>query len=139
LNAIDRLEAWLAGLHPGALHLTRLARYYGVAAINTAWGYGVYAALVALGINLFAAQLLAHLIGVAFNYFSYSLGVFRRAPQSKAAYVLAYGVNYLVSLGFLALFHRAGLSPYLSGLCTLVCASLTNFLVLSRFVFRAPA
>lgn len=131
------IEARLLALHPRLAPLVRLVRYYGVAAINTAWGYGVYAALVAFGLNLFVAQIVAHVIGVIFNYFSYSLGVFQRPPQSKAAYVLAYGVNYMVSLGFLALFHAAGLSPYLSGLCALVCASLTNFLVLSRFVFRA--
>ena len=111
-------------------------RFYGVAAINTLWGYGVYAGLVALGINLFVAQIVSQLLGMTFNYFSYSLGVFQRPPQSKIAYLAAYGVNYLASVAFLALFHRLGLSPYLSGLGALVCASLLNLLVLSRFVFR---
>lgn len=112
-------------------------RFYGVAAINTAWGYGVYAGLVALGVNLFVAQIVAQVLGVAFNYFSYSVGVFGRRPRSGTAYLMAYGVNYFASLSFLALFHWAGLSPYLAGLAVLVCASLLNLLVLSRFVFRS--
>ncbi|MGK6322989.1 GtrA family protein [Sphingomonas sp. DT-51] len=133
-----RIEERLHAIDPRLSHITRLARYYGVAAINTLWGYGVYAGLVALGLNLFVAQIVAHVIGVTFNYFSYSRGVFQRPPQSKAAYIMAYAVNYGVSASFLALFHLTGLSPYLSGLAALVCSSLLNFLVLSRFVFRAP-
>ncbi len=132
------IEERLHAIDPRLGHITRLARYYGVAAINTVWGYGVYAGLVALGLNLFVAQIVAHVIGVTFNYFSYTLGVFQRPPQSKAAYIMAYGVNYAVSAGFLALFHLTGLSPYLSGLAALVCSSLLNFLVLSRLVFRVP-
>lgn len=133
---MHRIEARLIAIHPRLGHLARLARYYGVAAINTLWGYGIYAGLVALGLNLFLAQILSHTLGVVFNYFSYSLGVFQRPPRSKAAYVMAYGVNYLVSAAFLALFHHFGLSPYLAGLYALVCSSLLNFLVLSRIVFR---
>lgn len=134
-----RIEARLVAIDPRLAHVTRLVRFYGVAAINTAWGYGVYAALVALGLNLFVAQIGSQILGVTFNYFSYSLGVFHRPPQSKRAYAAAYLVNYLTSLSFLALFHRLGLSPYLAGLGALICASLLNLLVLSRFVFRSPS
>ncbi|WP_374944716.1 GtrA family protein [Sphingomonas sp.] len=133
-----KVEARLVAIHPRLGQFAGLVRYYGIAAINTLWGYGVYAGLVALGLNLFAAQIIAHCLGVAFNYFSYSLGVFQRPPQSKLAYLMAYGVNYLVSVSFLALFHALGLTPYLAGLCALVCSSLLNFLVLSRIVFRPP-
>ena len=133
---MHRIEARLIAIHPSLGHLTRLARFYGVGVINTAWGYGVYAAMVALGLNLFVAQIIAQVLGIIFNYFSYTLGVFGRPPESKGAYIAAYGVNYLASVSFLALFHWTGLSPYLSGLAALACASLLNLLVLSRFVFR---
>jgi putative flippase GtrA len=135
---LRNLEARLVALDPRLRHFVRLIRYYGVAALNTAWGYGAYALLVALGLNLFLAQIVAQVLGVAFNYFSYSFGVFRRPPRSKIAYIMAYVANYLASVSFLALFHFLGLSPYLAGLCALVCASLLNLLVLSRFVFLPP-
>ncbi|WP_375391042.1 GtrA family protein [uncultured Sphingomonas sp.] len=137
-SILRRIEARIIGLDPRLERPLRLVRFYGIAAINTLFGYGVYAGFIALGVNLFVAQILSQVIGVCFNYFSYSRGVFRRPPGSKAAYIGAYVVNYLAGLTFLAGFHAMGLSDYLAGLATLLCASLLNFLVLSRFVFRAP-
>ena len=98
----------------------------------------MYAGFVALGVNLFVAQISAQVIGMTFNYFMYSRHVFHDASASKTAYIAAYGVNYLVGFFFLAMFHFAGLSPYLSGFAALVCASLLNFFVLRRLVFRRP-
>ena len=131
-GAIARAEARLRPLG-------RMVRFYGVGAINTAFGYGIYAGFVALGVNLFVAQILSQLIGMTFNYFTYSRAVFSDRRASRTAYVGAYALNYLVGLTFLALFNAAGLSPYLSGICALVGASLVNFVVLKRLVFKPVA
>lgn len=116
--------------------LTRLVRYYQVAVVNTAFGFGLYAALVALGLNLFVAQIIAHACGVAFNYFTYSRHTFRDAYGSKLAFGLAYGANYLVNLALLAAFSTVIASPYASGLVATLIASLVNYFVLKNLVFR---
>lgn len=118
----------------------QLIRFYQAAAINTAFGYGVYAVLVYAGVNLFVAQIIAQVLGVTFNYFVYSRHVFRDRHGSKVSFVLAYVGNYLINLAFLAGFSRMTHSPYLAGLAATVCASLVNYFALRSLVFRrAPA
>lgn len=132
MTAIERLALVEARLGP----LAPMLRYGAVAAANTLVGYGLFAGFVALGIDRFAAQLMAHLIGMAWNYVSYGQAVFRGRRGSKLRYLGAYALSYLVNLALLALFTRLGLSAYLAGLATLIAASLLNLLVLQRFVFR---
>ncbi len=118
--------------------LERLIRYYGVGAINTAFGFGLYVLLVFLGLNLFLAQLVAHVSGTIFNYFTYSRHVFRGHRRSPAAFVAAYVFNYLLGLGLLALAHLLVSNPYGAGLLTLFVGTAINYFVLRRFVFRPP-
>jgi putative flippase GtrA len=113
-----------------------LIRYYGVGAINTAFGFGLYALLVFLGLNLYVAQIVAHVTGSAFNYFTYSRHVFHRASERRPlAFVGAYAFNYVMGLGLLAIAHHFVSSPYLAGFLALLVATSINFFVLQRFVF----
>lgn len=116
--------------------LLEIFRYYQVGIINTLFGLGAYAILVHLGFGIYAAQLISHLLGMAFNYFTYSRHVFRDAGPAKLRFVLSYGVNYLVSLGTLALVIRVIASPYLAGLVTTVLVSVVNYFALKLLVFR---
>lgn len=119
-------------------HLAQLWRYYQVGVINTLVGFGLYAMLVRLGLNQYVAQIIAHLLGVAFNYFTYSRHVFSDTAPAKARFIIAYAFNYLVSLGSLAAASVFVHSPYLAGAISLVCASLINYFVLKHIVFIRP-
>lgn len=120
--------------------MTTFLRYYQAGIVNAAFGYGCYALLVWLGLNIYVAQLIAHLLGVAFNYVTYSRHVFRDAGPAKLRFALSYAINYFVSLGFLALFASLVASPYLAGLLAIIATSLVNFFALKHFVFvRKPA
>ena len=121
---------------PSRARLLELWRYYQAGVLNTAFGLGFYALLVWLGINMFAAQLLSHCIGVAFNYLSYSRHVFRDASSAKLRFVLSYTFNYLMGLAGLATAAQFIASPYLAGLVSVVVISVINYFVLKRFVFR---
>ena len=44
--------------------LIELWRYYQMGVLNTAFGLGAYALLVWLGLNMFVAQLVSHLLGM---------------------------------------------------------------------------
>lgn len=119
--------------------LGQLVRFYQAAAINTAFGFGVYALMVRLGVNLYVAQVIAQVLGVTFNYFTYSRHAFRDREASKPSFVLAYVGNYLVNLALLWGFAHAVRSPYIAGLAATIAASLINFLVLRSLVFRRRA
>jgi len=119
----------------------QLIRYYQAAAINTAFGFGIYALMIWLGVNLYVAQVIAQVLGVTFNYFTYSRHAFREETASKTSFVLAYIGNYLVNLVSLWAFAQVIGSAYVAGLASTIAASLVNYLVLRSLVFRrrAPA
>lgn len=125
-----------------AVRLERFAqlfRFYQAAIVNTAFGFGTYALLIWLGVNLYVAQIVAQVLGVTFNYFTYSRHVFRDREGSRRSFVAAYGTNYLVNLGLLAAFDRLIESDYLAGFASTVCASLINYFLLKHVVFRQAA
>lgn len=119
--------------------LAQLIRFYQAAAVNTAFGFGVYALIVRLGLNPFVAQVVAQVLGVTFNYFTYSRHAFRGHSASKRSFALAYIGNYLMNVALLALFLRVIRSATLAGLAATIAASLLNFLVLRSLVFRRRA
>lgn len=120
--------------------LVEISRFYQAAAINATFGFAMYAFLVWLGFNLFVAQIVAHCLGVAFNYLTYSRHVFRESQPAKTRFVLAYALNYLVSLASLTIVSQFVKSPYLAGLMALVLASGVNYFALKYAVFtKRPA
>lgn len=119
-----------------ARRFSRLIRYYQAAVVNTLFGFGLYALLVAGGLNMFVAQAVGFVCGVTFNFFTYSRHAFKDQQGSKRAFVVAYGVNYLVNVALLAGFSMFIRSPYLAGLTATLIASLINFFVLRGMVFK---
>lgn len=113
----------------------RLWRYYQAGVVNTLFGYGAFAALVALGLNIYAAQIIAHVAGVAFNYLTYSRYAFRGHGTSAGRFIASYAVNYALSLGALAGFVHLGFSPYAAGLFSVIGVSLINYFILAKVVF----
>jgi putative flippase GtrA len=114
----------------------RLLRYYGAGLVNTLVGYGLYAGFVALGFNIYVAQALGHVMGMTFNYFSYSRYAFRDEVGSKARFVASYAVNYVLGVTSLFISVRFIANPYLAGLLATLVVSLLNYFILSRYVFR---
>lgn len=115
--------------------LVELSRFYQAAAVNALFGFSLYAGLVALGMNIYLAQIVSHCLGVGFNYITYSRHVFRNAGPAKMRFVMSYFVNYLIGLASLALVARFIASPYLAGLVALVLASIVNYFALKHLVF----
>lgn len=120
--------------------ILEIFRFYQAAGVNAAVGFGLFALFVYLGMNLYVAQISAHVLGVIFNYFSYSRHVFREATPAKFRFLIAYSVNYLVGLVVLFVVIKFINSPYVAGLITLFIASLINYVVLKYAVFvRQPS
>ena len=119
-----------------ARSVTAIVRYYQAAIINTGFGFGIYALLVWFGVNIFVAQIASHIVGIAFNYLTYSRHAFRGSAPARTRFVMAYAVNYATSVTALALASLVIASPYLAGFTSIVTVTLINYFVLKHFVFR---
>lgn len=113
-----------------------LVRYYQAGIVNTLFGLGAYAALVWAGMGIYPAQLLSHLLGMGFNYVTYSRHVFKDAGPAKTRFVISYAINYLLSLATLAIVARFIANPYLAGFAASFAVSVVNYFALKHVVFR---
>jgi putative flippase GtrA len=112
-------------------------RYVVVGAVNTGFSYGVYAALLFVGLDYRVANLLALLLGILFSFATQGKFVFKNATRvTFAKFVIAWLLIYLVNISIIALFLRAGMSAYLAGACALVPVTLLSYFVLKLAVFR---
>jgi len=89
-----------------------LLRFLVVGVVNTAFGYGVYAAAVLAGLPAQAALALQFLLGVLWNYRMHARLVFAvegwdRLPAYVGAYLLIWALNAVALRMLLA----AGMSP----------------------------
>lgn len=116
-----------------------LFRYYVAGVANLIFSYILFAALIALGLNAFVAQALGYIVGVAFNFFTYSRYTFSDKKANKSSYILSYVANYVSGVALLWIGLKMFHSPYLAGLAATISVSLLNYLVLKRLVFRESA
>lgn len=116
--------------------LTELWRYYQAGIVNTAVGYGMFAAFVHFGLNIFLAQICSHVLGAVFNYLTYSRHVFRESAPARLRFTLSYIGNYFAGLLTLWIISHFIFSPYLAGFVTLVIVSLLNYFALKHLVFH---
>ena len=116
--------------------VAEILRYLVAGVFNTAFGYGLYAGLLWLGLGRYGAQAIGYVLGTGFNYLTYSRGVFTDAGPAKTRFALSYAGNYLLGLGGLALVSQAIADPYAAGAITTFALVVLNYLVLRRWVFR---
>lgn len=119
--------------------LLEIARYLVAGVVNTAFGYGLYAGLIWLGLDRYVAQAIGYVLGTGFNYLTYSRHVFTDAGPAKARFVASYAVNYLINLAGLKAVSHLIPNPYAAGAVTTLGVVALNYLVLRRLVFRPKA
>lgn len=119
--------------------LLEIARYLVAGLVNTAFGYGLYAGLIWLGLDRYVAQAIGYVLGTGFNYLTYSRHVFTDAGPAKARFVASYAVNYLINLAGLKAASHVIPNPYAAGAVTTLGVVALNYLVLRRLVFRPKA
>ena len=117
----------------------QLFRYYQAGVVNVLFGYCLFALLVWLGLQVYVAQLVGHVLGVMFNYFTYSRFAFAGQQASKASFAMSYVGNYFLGLAGLWPALKAVPSPYVPGLISTVAVSVINYFILKRLVFRSSA
>lgn len=111
-------------------------RFVLVAILNTAFGYGLFAFFIWIGLHYTLATLLSTIIGILFNFKTYGILVFKNKSNRLIVRFLAvYVFLYLCNVGGIALLKWCGLSSYLAGLIMLVPVGLLGYLLNKIFVY----
>jgi putative flippase GtrA len=86
------------------LSRSRFLRFLVVGGINTVFGYGVFAALILLGVWYPVAGLVSTVLGVLFNFVTTGTFVFGNRDRSLVLrFSLIYGIGYIVGMAALRL------------------------------------
>lgn len=114
-------------------------RFLVVGAVNTAFGYGVFALLAWLGLSYPAAIGVATVAGIAFNFQSTGRLVFGGAPVSRLArFIAVYAVVYLLNLLAVAGLLRLGLNVYAANAVAILPLAAIAYMLQRTFVFTPP-
>jgi len=109
-------------------------RYLVIGGCNTVFGYGAFSGLVLFGLHYKLAAILSLILGICFNYITYSLFVFHRhaplslSPSKIMKYLAVYGSVYWVNIWLLELLLRYPISIYIAQLICLPVVVLISYL-----------
>jgi putative flippase GtrA len=111
-----------------------------VGTANTAFGYLCYAALVLLGLPLWAAVIATLGISMVFNFHSYGALVFANAERSAMpGFFMLYALIGSVNYGLLYALTKAGVGPLLAQAIILPVLAFMGYFGMSIFVFGKVA
>lgn len=120
--------------------IIRESRQFGiflvVGVLNTAFGYGIYAAFLFFGLHFVLASLVATVLGILFNFFTTGRIVFRNADNSRLLkFFMVYGVVYVFNIAGLAVLDSMSVNLYFAGLIMVPPAAILAYILNRRFVF----
>ena len=114
-----------------------IPRFLAVGVLNTLFGYGLFAALIFLGLHYSLAVLLATIGGVLFNFKTYGRLVFgSRDNRLLFRFVAVYGIVYAAHVSLLKALLSTGLDPYAGGALLVVPMAALAFVLMKRLVFN---
>ena len=130
------LLASLAGRVRSLFIRHQFLRFVFVGIGNTAFSYGVYAALLLVDLDYRVASLLALVLGIAFSFTTQGTVVFRNATRiTFVKFVFAWMLIYIFNVSVIALLMHGSASAYLAGAIATVPVTLISYLVLKFAVF----
>lgn len=120
-----------------ALWKKQWMRFLWIGALNTFFGYGVYALLLILGASYFIGSLCSIIVGIVFSFHTHSTVVFRSAVRGIFwRYLVVWTLLYLGNILLIGYLIQVGLSAYVAGLLTTLPNAMLSYLLQRRFVFR---
>jgi putative flippase GtrA len=108
-----------------------------IGAINTVFGYSIYALLIFFGLEYFYAIAVSTIIGVAFNF--HTIGKYVFESKSNSLIFRFFGVYlfiFLINCALIKAFIVLGLNAYLSGALAVLPMALLSFVLNRQFVFK---
>ena len=106
--------------------------------LNTAFGYGVYAGLILVGVPYPVAVFVSTAAGVLFNFKTYGTLVFQSHDNRLLGrFIAVYALIYVLNLLPLAWARRNGVSLIAAGAVVALPMAAISFVLNRRFVFAA--
>ena len=111
-----------------------------VGALNTLFGYSVFAILILIGNTPTLALILTYVIGVVFNFFTTRRFVFNHSKRaSLLQFIIAYIAIYIFNIGLYRLIELVGTPPLVTQALCLPVIAIFSFLLFKFQVFRNPS
>lgn len=118
----------------------KFLRFFLVSGLNTAFGYGLFALLIYLGLAYPLALFISTVTGIIFNFKTIGSFVFKnRNNYLIFKFLGVYAIIYLCNLGSLAVLQYFAVNIYLSGAILVIPIGLLAFLLNKTFVFTDSA
>jgi putative flippase GtrA len=113
-----------------------LVRFLFVGAINTLFGYSVFAFFVLIGLHYALAALLGTVLGILFNFKTTGTIVFKNHDNRLILrFFGVYGFMYVIGVANLKLFKELGVHVLVTAAVFTLPGALLSFWLMRRFVF----
>ncbi|HEY3172096.1 MAG TPA: GtrA family protein [Thermoanaerobaculia bacterium] len=120
-----------------SLWQVRFLRFLLVAALNTVFGYSLFASLILLGIHYPLAAAIGTVIGILFNFQTTGRLVFERHDLSLILRFFAvYGISYVVGVGLLRWADHHGISVLVAAAVLAIPMGFFSYTLQRLLVFR---
>lgn len=115
---------------------SRFPHFILIGIINTAFGYGVFALLLYLGLHYKLAILLSTCLGILFNFNTIGNFVFKQQEKSLLwRFIAIYGILYFINIYLIKGFYSVYPNYYLAGLLSTLILPILSFSLNKYFVF----
>lgn len=114
----------------------RWIRFLVLGVVNTGFSYGIYAALVFLGVNYALSNLASLVLGILFSFRTQSKFVFQHARSYVfLRYIGVWAVIYCINVSVIALLMKFGWNAYISGALAIIPTAACSYFLQKLFVF----
>ncbi len=115
----------------------KFMKFLFVGALNTAFGYSVYAIFVTLHASHNIALTIQYILGVLWNFKTTGIIVFKNHDNSRLIrFFMSYIVTYSINLFCLNILIGFGVGKYLSQGIMVLPMAILSFLIFKTFVFK---
>ena len=111
-------------------------RFIVTGTVNTAFGYGLFALLIFIGLHYALASLFSTVLGILFNFFTVGRFVFHNMDKNRLPWFIAvYGITYILGIVGLSLLDALGLDMYRAGILMIPPSAIISYILNCWFVF----
>lgn len=111
--------------------------YLVVGAVNTVFGYSIFALFLFIGMHYSLATLLSTVLGVLFNFKSIGKLVFKSHDNRLIfRFIMVYVMTFAMNVVALKFCKQAGINLYIAGFALTLPSAMVSYILHNKFVFK---
>ena len=115
----------------------QFVRFLLIGALNTVFGYSIFALFIFFGVHYSIASLLSTVLGVLFNFKTTGRYVFNNRKNSLLGkFFLVYAVIYGCNVGLLKIMNDFSISMYIAGAVLALPLAVLSYILNKKLVFE---